>query len=671
MRKRVALLLTVCLLSGFSFASCATSGNETNEKLVKMSYYDECDYEEGASKSIINENLFYRNQYTHGESVDGADPSVMRITDPDDPNYGKYVLNVTSNGARLAVSAFLSDDLVHWEELGTIMCAEDDGEGEKAYVLYQNVWAPEMIYDEESGKYYLFFSASPRNKPGVTAYENDYNSSTSYIFNKSYYHMSFVAVSDSYAGPFELIDHAATYKYPDGTPMMNEDGTINEKSPSAPIDHVEIQDNAQGYAYFLRYTTFDPYRIWKAIEESEDKYLRELLDYEPIDLMRGIDFSPFVDRNGDKYLYFVCVKDSHYSNNRSSYVLGIKMNSWTDPDYSTISRLTRYGYYEVDDIDEDVAKSTVENTDALVNEGPRMIERNGKYYLTLSINRYSTRAYKVIQAVSDSPLGPFRKLTDEEGGVLIGSDNIDDISGPGHHALIELDGEIYIVYHAHVDALAGGSSRYVCLDKVEWMTVKDKYGNDLEVMYTNGPTNKTVQPLPEAVSGYRNIAPEATVKAKNLLKTSNVKYLTDKYLELATGNNLALTDAYVRPAEFSKETTITLTFNEYKTVRAIMIYNSNWIENAFYDIARIEFTYDDNGAEKVKFIENLAFDWEANSSSMMSMRTLGAAIAEFNEIKVKEIRIKVKPATLDQIMMHDTEAAAQLAIGEIVVLGKD
>ena len=53
------------------------------------------------------------------------------------------------------------------------------------------------------------------------------------------------------------------------------------------------------------------------------------------------------------------------------------------------------------------------------------------------------------------------------------------------------------------------------------------------------------------------------------------------------------------------------------------------------------------------------------------MKPAGAAIAEFNEIKVKEIKIKIKPATAEQIMTHDATREAQLAIGDIAVIGKE
>ena len=208
------------------------------------------------------------------------------------------------------------------------------------------------------------------------------------------------------------------------------------------------------------------------------------------------------------------------------------MNSWTEPDYSTLSRLTRYGYYEVDDIDDGSDGATYEKQDANINEGAWMTEHNGKYYLTFSANGYGTTYYKVIQAISDSPLGPFRKLTENEGGVLLGADSIDTISGPGHHALVEVGNEMYIVYHKHDDPLTGGNARHIAMNKVRWITIKDKNGNDLDVMYTNGPTDSTVQLLPDFATGYTNVASKAKVTATKLLKESKADYLTDGYIPI-------------------------------------------------------------------------------------------------------------------------------------------
>ena len=662
-------LASIMVLTGCGGKQQALDHPADDREHIAMSYYDSCTYEEGATLANINENLFYRNTYVAYETAKGADPAVMQITDENDPNYGRFVLTVTESSYGLG--AYIGDDLVNWEPLGRIISADSNENTEKSMVLYHSIWAPEMTYDADEGKYYLFFSAAPKNNPSITGYANDSGSTTCNVFEKSYSHIPFVAVSDSYAGPFELVDSSDSYRYTDGTPMRGANGKEITKAATPPIEHSEIKDNAMGYSYFLKYSVFDPYQIWEAIKNSDDKYLQEILDLEPTQLLRSIDFHPFVDADGQKYLYFTCAKDAHYSKEHTSYIMGIKMNSWTDPDYSTLTRLTRYGYYQVGDIDvPGVDTPMAEKNDSRVNEGPWMTAHNGKYYLTLSINKYSNSSYKVIQAVSDSPLGPFRKLTEDEGGVLLAADGIEDVSGPGHHSIVEVDGQLYIVYHKHDDPVDGGSRRHIAVSEIEWVTITDQFGESLDVMYTNGPTNATIMPIPAFASGYQNIAPKATVSATNIDATSSADYLTDELIDIFTGMNPGFVNTYIRETEFTGETTITLSFDNYETIRAIMIYNSPWIENAFYEIERIEFDYDDNGTEKVKVIKNLAFDWQANSNQMLAMKTACSAIAEFNEIAVKEIRIMVKPATIEQIPLHDNTLEAPLGITEIVVLGK-
>ena len=77
--KLIKFLLPLLLLSGCS---------ETT--YVNMDYYNQMKYEEDAKFSTINESIFYRNDYQYGKNLQGADPSIMKITDENDPDYGYY-----------------------------------------------------------------------------------------------------------------------------------------------------------------------------------------------------------------------------------------------------------------------------------------------------------------------------------------------------------------------------------------------------------------------------------------------------------------------------------------------------------------------------------------------------------------------------------------------------
>ena len=610
MKKRIvsvglAVLAAVTLLA----AGCGEGKN-----YIKMSYYDEASYADGEDYSTINENLFYRNE----RKVDVADPCVVYVGDENDADYGTYYLYGTTGNT--GFFCWKSDDLVNWEGVGYALLYRDLTTPEGKAVSIDS-WAPEVIYDGDADKWYMFFSSTPKD------------SSNSYI--------PYIAEGDSPAGPFTLVDHIDSYTATDGTPLKD-------------IENIET-DNSY---YYQRYMTFDPYQMSQAMENLG------LGDMDATsDVLRAIGFRPYVDSaTGDKYLYF--------NTSVNSYIMGIKMNSWAEPDYSTLTIIAKPGYSTPSAAEKDVP--TEMNTS--VNEAAWITEHNGKYYLTYSTNSYKDKTYQVCQAVADSPLGEFRKLTEEEGGILLSADAAlrDDVSGTGHSSIINAGGQYYIVYHKHNSVSEGGSSRHVAMDEIEWITVKDAQGNDLDVMYANGPTT-SVQPLPEFASEYKNVASEAEVSATSLADDSSVSCLTDGLLSVNRYANYDMVETYVKETCFTAETTITLTFDDYKTIRALMIYNSKNMESAFYNIERVEFDCRlEDGTLATKYIDGLVFDWDAYTSTddIDVIRPAASAIAEFDEIECIEIRITISPATEEQIPVHGYNDMAELAVSEIRVLGK-
>lgn len=590
------------------------AGCEEGKNYIEMSYYDETSYEEGADYSTINENLFYRND----RKVDVADPCVVYIDDENDTDYGSYYLYGTTGNT--GFFCWKSDDLVNWEGVGYALLYRDLSTPQGKAVSVDS-WAPEVIYDGETDKWYMFFSSTPKD------------SSNSYI--------PYIAQSDSPSGPFDLIDHIDSYTAADGTLLKD-------------IENIETNNSY----YYQRYMTFDPLKMSQALEKLG------LADMDATsDVLRAIDFHPYVDSvTGDKYLYF--------NTSVNSYIMGIKMNSWTDPDYDTLTIIAKPGYSTPSAAEKDVPNEM--NTS--VNEAAWITEHGGRYYLTYSTNSYKDKTYQVCQAVADNPLGEFRKLTEAEGGILLSADSAlrDDVSGTGHSAIINAGGQDYIIYHAHNSIAEGGSSRHVAVDEIEWVAIEDANGNELDAMYANGPTT-SVQPIPEFASEYKNIADQAEVSATSLADGSSVSALTDDLLTINRYANYDMVEKYVKETEFSAETTITLKFDDYKTIRALMIYNSKNMESAFYDIERVEFDCRlEDGTFATKYIDKLAFDIMAYTSTddIDVLRPASSAVAEFDEIECNEIRITIKPATEEQIPVHGFNDLAVLAVSEIRVLGK-
>ncbi|MBZ4192325.1 glycoside hydrolase family 43 protein [Niabella beijingensis] len=93
-------------------------------------------------------------------------------------------------------------------------------------------------------------------------------------------------------------------------------------------------------------------------------------------------------------------------------------------------------------------------------EGPVLFIRKGKYYFMWSEGGWTGPDYSVAYAVSDSPLGPFKRI----GKVLQQDPGI--ATGAGHHSVIQVPGkdEWYIIYHRRPLTEKDGNSRETCIE---------------------------------------------------------------------------------------------------------------------------------------------------------------------------------------------------------------
>lgn len=542
-----------------------------------------------------------------------ADPQVMYISDPDSTEYGYYYLYATSD-ATMGVTGFTA-----WRS--------------KDLTSWENVSLtmgfPAFYPTDDHYGYDTFWAPECIYDPDTDKYYFYYSCSNRFITDTDWTVMIGCAVADEPYGPF----------------LALEDETHNASTPF-----------------------FDNDKLMEAVANAGG----EVTTY-----FTCIDPHPYVAPDDTKYLYFV--RDRNESV-QQTHIWGMRMNSWTEPDYSTLTRLTKTNYVTVDG--DERMPTDMESTNNGINEGPfiyETLQEDGsyRYYLTLSVNGYRDKSYTVLQAVGDSPLGPFTKLMKEDGGILIGTDgqSWDHISGPGHHSFVRVGDELFIVYHEHINREMGDSQRAVAIDRVE-VTTNSK---GEEVLYANGPT-WSLQPRPEAFSEYGNIADEATVSADGSL--TNAEALTDGLLSLYSYID------YVKEAEVRGETTIKITFPDYREITGLMIYNSKNFNNTFYLINRIEFDFRDEtaGITDTAYIENLGFDWEFyKSSGGQFMRPGGSSVAIFNPMTVKEIRITINTETSryyidengqesDLLCIRDDEGYVTspewIGLSEIAVLGK-
>jgi arabinan endo-1,5-alpha-L-arabinosidase len=109
-------------------------------------------------------------------------------------------------------------------------------------------------------------------------------------------------------------------------------------------------------------------------------------------------------------------------------------------------------------------------------EAPDMIERGGRFYLFASIDfccRGVDSTYSTVVGRADSPTGPFtdadgRSMMDGGGTRFLHAD-LDPTgrwAGPGHSAMISVDGQDVVAYHAY-DRTASGRST-LRLQRVSW-----------------------------------------------------------------------------------------------------------------------------------------------------------------------------------------------------------
>ncbi|MBQ8380905.1 MAG: hypothetical protein IJY18_03335 [Clostridia bacterium] len=535
--------------------------------------------------------------YQNSYDIPLGDPTVLPVNENGETWF--YVSGTTSGNN---FELFKTKNFSNWYYVGVIFTPSENFFGVESF------WAPQLLYDPDAersyylgegdgrGVYILYFSA--RDENGVCKLA--------------------VAFSDRVEGPYTTFSG------------INSNGDYIDETNSC-FDVEKLK----GLGLYSDHIYGDLYKQNRSF----------------------IDSSPYIDPvSGEKYLYMVRNRNVDTSND----VWGVKMKDWVSPDYSTTAPLTANRYTDISKTEEYEYISTNN-----IDEGPFVYYKdttddgvdNGLYYLTFSIGDTNDKLYPVVQAISTSPLGPFTKVQPSEGGIINCPEQHWDIHGSGHHAFFELDGELYIAYHTYkISSGASIASRYFAFDKIEWVDVNGKH-----LMHSLGPS-KAITPLPSAASGYENVA----LGASATVNGEKTELLTDGLVAKRDGEENML-------YSINSDTVITLSFEDYVYARAILIYNSYDYSTAFEKIDRIELSYrksvDGRYYLGKAFIDDLGFNFEANlipesyltakgESDLLRLRPMGAAIAEFDDIEINEIKIYL------------SGCGAELATSEITVLGK-
>ena len=606
--KAIGCLMT-CGLLLFGAAGCG-SGNAV-----------QLNYDTGIQGNHYNTEIFGKNDTVTW----GADPGGIYVSKEQSEEYGGYYytyITGTSAGyygnynigylppeykeqgiVGAAIRCYRSKDLFNWEPAGAMMdgfsvaCYETDWESWKDN---GNCWAPEVIFD--GGKYYMFYNMVAKESAAESVTRGGF-----YIG---------VAESDTPVGPFRSVQK-------------------DEGGKNVPPVNFEANLDLGGH-------------------------------------MPVIDISPFKDpKDGKRYIYFKAEVSSDTVTNaldNGCHFYCMEMENWTTPKYDSIKLVLAPNAITVTTDEGAEAASKLQGkqetghiddvVDHYVMEGPQCIEHSGKYYLTYSVNGYTDPSYSVWQAVGNSPMGPFTKISREQGNPIISGRELDYANGSGHHTFIDNGSEIYAVYHVHGNQTSMESSpgRFLFSDRVHFTE------NGIVV---NGPSDY-LQWLPESVSGYKNFAKTATIEVKG--GGTGKDFLTDEIIPVY---------AYNANQAYSKEGDIEITFKFDKavTVRAIMIYNSQKVETAFSKIDVIEFAL----AEKADFMSKdyekaVIYDLEypkayLSETDEFAYNPCAPAVADFNSIKVTSVTVKISGGS--KLLTENRDGSKNLAIdiSEIVILG--
>ncbi len=373
-----------------------------------------------------------------------------------------------------------------------------------------------------------------------------------------------------------------------------------------------------------------------------------------------IDIHPFIDPvTGEKYIYFSAYQ--FWSGRAYQEIYGCRMKDWFTPDYSTLKQLTSIFNSTVGDFRDEMAGGSIQFGDmdegqdegATVNEGPFVYYHNGTYYLTYSVYPYTSASYQVRQAVAGSPLGDFEKVAEEKGGTLLATESEwEMLQSAGHHCFIRCGESLMIAYHTFYDRRTIEEGRALAVDEIHF--VKNQDG--LEVMHTNGPTF-ALQPLPGDISGYYNIAGQATLTASNVAAGLDTGLLTDGLIKIHR-------DDLVKEFETDTVTdktvaTFNLKYDNWMNVRSIMLYNSMFYDKTAAQLSYVKMKVKTTDGEAWVEAKNVAFNYAWNSDSRSTMYPGGAFMLEFAEMPVNEIEIGI---VLSKNM-------PMVALNEIVVLG--
>ena len=699
--KRIATAFLALLVFAPALSACAKK-----ESGFQLQYFNGMDLEK------YDTSLLWRNT---SEVVNdgGGDGDVLWVSEEEDPvNGGWFYLYSTFGGGyeyteegkkpsavngeaayKAYVTVARSKDMVDWQPCGALP-ASYCLKAELDTWVQSNMYAPECIFDPKTEKYYLYITAlSKVNTPQLQELGARYSNSTASAWDRFYIG---VAVSETPYGPFEFV---TSEKYYGDKNQANPNGyVLNTINPTILIDE-ECDELFYTEEFMRQFQKVDGTLDEEAFEEADERFV-------------VIDVHPFFDENGDFYLYFA----RHMASNSPGghNIWGFRMQDMVTPDYTTLTNIMRGSYttgfeflgnadatvgkkfvrteyaYERE-LSQEVGKTKLdplhpphlaknwlsytryadgtESTDgqneAGLVEAPNMTTTKDKDGNTVYVMSYAPLGVDRVQGDYDmkaayaySPLGPFIKPNPDQGATILGTDaSVNDfMSNLGHASFVTVGEETWIAHWQRQTPFGGvDQGRLYALSSCSFQYVES---TGIYMPIANGPTT-SLQAKTCIATGYKNVALGAKITATNV-KDNSTAYLND---------GMWVTRGVWADREFkaNKSTEIRITFDAPTDIRGILIYNSYTTDNAFKNISTIRFDLAatpawHKGAETSCYIRDLPYNVDGYMTGRGQLQPGSAAVATFNEIKVKAITVTVSES--------DLISKGELRISEIVVLGK-
>lgn len=163
-----------------------------------------------------------------------------------------------------------------------------------------------------------------------------------------------------------------------------------------------------------------------------------------VDLTPGeqfaIDGHPFVDDDGRRYLYFA--RDVLDADRPGTHLAVVPLSAPDRVDGGPVVVLEPFADWQIYERGREMYGRRF---DWHTLEGPAVVRRHGRYWMTYSGGAWTGDGYRVSWAVADRALGPWTPAP-ADAPPLLASDGV--LVGPGHNSLVATDEGDFIAFHS-------------------------------------------------------------------------------------------------------------------------------------------------------------------------------------------------------------------------------